>query len=102
MAEQPVKVKIKRGFLAVMSHGDNIPLDPEEVELVQQGAQQGAIVRVKQGLINPSFLVSITEDKKRYELFLDDTRHEPVRRAGGLVALADILAKHPLQIGAGH
>lgn len=88
-------------FKAVMSRGDDIPLDPHEIDVLTRGAAAGQFVRVRQGLINPSYLVSIVEDTKRKEKYLDDTRHERAdspKRLKGMAPLKDIFAEAPLQI----
>lgn len=82
--------QIQRGFKAVMSRGDDIKLDPDEVQLVLQGSKRGLMVQVKQGLINPSFLVSIIEDKQREVRMSSGFRHE--QRNLGMEPLKDLLA----------
>lgn len=90
--------EIRIAYKAVMSRGDDIPLDPSEVELVTRGVQAGQIVRVKQGLINPSYLISIVQDKERIDRFFEDTRHDTAKRSGGMLPLRDIFADQPLRI----
>ena len=86
-------------FKAVMSRGDDIPLDAEDVKLVMQGVENGQPVRVKSGLINPSYLISIVEDKEslrvaRFKSDLSYLRGPDLerRRAQGMEPLQDILA----------
>lgn len=73
-----------------MSRGDDIQLDPEEVKLVTSAAEQGQLVRVKRGLINPSFLISIIEDKSRDMRYTSGPISE--RRALGMTPLKDIFS----------
>lgn len=94
MAEQK---RIDRAFKAVMSRGDDVQLDPAEVAMVMRGAEEGAIVRVKRGIINPSFLISIIEDKTREVRFTPGFAHE--RKSLGMTPLKDLFAEIPLQLG---
>lgn len=91
-------MNVKTAYKAVMSTGSDIPLDPDELEVVMRGAAQGALIRIKQGVINPSFLVSITEDKERRDKFLDDTKHEPGKRALGMQSLKDIFSTQEIKM----
>lgn len=79
---------IQRGYKAVMSKGDDIKLDPEEVAMVESAAEQGMMVRVKQGLINPSFLVTIIEDKEREMRYGSGPRSDAPRL--GITPLRDV------------
>jgi hypothetical protein len=86
---------ITRGFKAVMSKGDDVRLDPDEVAVVMHAAETGQNVRVKQGLINPSYLVSIVEDRERRIAFIEDTRHDDKRRGLGMEPLKNLLEARP-------
>jgi len=94
--------KIMQGFKAVMSRGDDIRLDPDEVALVQEGAKRGLMVQVKQGIINPSFLVSIIEDKTREIRYTPGFTHE--RRSLGMEPLRNLLEMpiERVQLGGGN
>lgn len=52
-------------YLAEMSRGANIKIDEEDLTHIQKNISQ-ALIRVKQGIINPSFMISIipTEEKE--------------------------------------
>jgi hypothetical protein len=52
-------------YIVNMSHGPDIPIDEDEVEYVIQKRAQGKDAICRQGIINFSFYVSITEDKIR-------------------------------------
>lgn len=88
---------IKKAYKAVMSRGDDLKLDPDEVETVMAGAAQGVLIRTRQGLINPSYLVTIIEDKERLAKFLEDTKYpqDADRRARGMEPLSDIFKELP-------
>lgn len=97
------KETIVRGFKAVMSKGDDVRLDPAEVPFVMRAYESGKGVWVKQGFINPSYLVTIVEDKERRIAFLDDTRHDEKRRGLGMEPLKNLLETLPenLRLGGG-
>jgi hypothetical protein len=88
---------IHRAFKAVMSRGDDIPLDPDELALIQNGATTGRFIKVRQGIINPSYLISIVEDKERRKTFLEETKYpqDKERRTKGMEPLLDIFANRP-------
>jgi hypothetical protein len=81
---------ITRAFKAVMSRGDDIPLDPDEVAVVMAAIESGAPARVKKGIINPSFLISITEDKTREIRYTSGPRNEA--KLLGMTPLKDIFS----------
>jgi hypothetical protein len=55
-----------------MSHGQDIKVDPDEVDKVFQAMATNNFVKVRQGGINPSFLVSFVEDRTRIEAALKE------------------------------
>lgn len=82
---------IMRGFKAILSTKDEVKLDPSEVDAVMHAARTGQLLRVRQGLINPSYLVAIVEDKARDMRYASGPRDDAHRI--GLAPLRDILAK---------
>lgn len=90
---------IEKGYKAIMSRGDDVKLDPAEVVMVEAAAEQGSLVRVKQALINPSFLITIVEDKEREMRYTSGFTHE--RKALGMRPLADIFTASSPQLEAG-
>ncbi len=94
MENQP----IHRGYKAILSTGPEIPLDPHEVSVVMRAANQGAIVKVRSGVINPSFLVSIVEDTKRRKDFVEENKYPGYedRLAQGMKPLKDIFSENPV------
>lgn len=89
---------IMRCFKAVLSTKHEIKLDPAEIDAVMAGAAQGKLIRVKQGLINPSYLVAIIEDEERRISFLDDTKYDDKKRSVGMKSLKDVFADAPKQL----
>ena len=79
-------------FIIHLSNSVEIKIDGDEVEKVMNGIRLGAMVRVRQGIVNPSYIIAVAADKKRIELFLDDTKYRPERRQNGPELLKDILA----------
>lgn len=55
-------------YLIEMSKGPSIKIDEEDLAHIQKNISQ-ALIRVKQGIINPSFMISIIPtDEKEMEL----------------------------------
>ena len=87
---------ILRGFKAILSTKDEVKLDPNEVDAVIRAAGTGQLIRVRQGLINPSYLVAIVEDKQRDMRYSSGPRDDAHRL--GIMPLQDILAKRTLAL----
>lgn len=91
MANEQEKKLLMKGFKATMSKGDDIKIEQDEVDAVIAAVAAGRIVRVRQGIINPSYLISITEDKQRELRYTPGFRHE--QRCLGMTPLKDIFQK---------
>lgn len=94
---------IQRGYKAVLSTKHEVQIDPDEIEDVIKGAAAGQLIQVRQGIINPSYLVVIIDDADRRRLFNDDLKYlhgqdEKKRRGLGMEPLADILDQREQQI----
>lgn len=89
---------ITKGFKAIMSKGPDICIEEDEINAVMNTLPTGSFIKVRQGLINPSYLVDVVEDTERRQKFLEDTRHDEQRRLGGMRPLKDIFAKEPFKI----
>ena len=48
-----------------MSNKTEIKIDPDEIKDVLEGISSGQIIQLRQGFINPSFIVTIKEDEQR-------------------------------------
>ena len=59
-----------RFFIAEMSNGRKIKVDPEEVPKVVEAIRTGNIVKVRQGILNPSYLTAVVEDEARVKEFI--------------------------------
>lgn len=85
-----IKKTFAQGFKAVMSNGPEVKIDLDEVAAVVQSAAKGNFIKVRQGVINPSYIVAIVEDSERKIKFLEDTKYDHDRRAAGMIQLKDI------------
>ena len=54
-------------YKIVMSKGPEIPIDEDELEKILTAIRTGNPVVVRQGMFNPSFWVSMSEDKERVQ-----------------------------------
>jgi len=58
-------------YEVVLSTKDRIKCDADELWRVVEGIKSGSPVKLRQGLFNPSFYVSIVLDEKRFDDFKD-------------------------------
>lgn len=84
------------GLKVILSTKHEIQIDPKEVDAVMQAISTGSIVKVKQGIINPSYVVAVVEDVRRKVDFIEDTRHNPEKRSLGMRSLNDIFSDQKL------
>ena len=61
-----------KAYVVKMSTRDNIQIDADEVALVLRGITQGQPIKVRRGIINPSFYTAIVEDVDRIKSYLDE------------------------------
>ncbi len=54
-----------KAYKIIMSKGDPIKIEVDELDKVIQGIKTGQPVIIRQGIFNPSFYVSIIEDSAR-------------------------------------
>ncbi len=77
---------MNRPYKIVMSKGDSIQIDSDEIDKVIRGLQEGGIVVTRSGVFNPSFYISIVKDTKRWNEFIEDIKYEDnkveLRKAG--------------------
>lgn len=83
-----------QAYIVKLSNNAEVPIDPDEVQKLLAGVSRGSMVKVRQGLINPSFIVAVVPDKKRIGDFLQETKYSDpetqAKRRAGLHALGDI------------
>lgn len=86
-----------KAYIITMSGGEAIKIDSDEIQNVLQGIKNKQPVMVRQGIFNPSFYVSIAEDKKRTMDFLEETKYGDekslTQRVAGVPRLKDIFAE---------
>ncbi len=85
--DEPIKVRRTKAYIVQMSKGDPIQIDEEELQKVIEGANAGELIVVKQGVINPSYMVDIRPDKERLRQWSRDcsyglTQGEEANRIG--------------------
>lgn len=55
-------------YKVTLSNKSSIPIDREELESVKKGIETGArLIKVKSGIFNPAYIVSVEPDYKRLE-----------------------------------
>lgn len=62
--------KPKAYVVKMSAKGMDIPIDADEVQKVVSGILSGQPIKVRRGIINPSFYVGITEDVERIGSYL--------------------------------
>ena len=69
-------------YIVELSNRTKISIEVDELPNVLQGIKSGMPVIVRQGIFNPSFFVSIVEDKERLEKLeeLNDSIKEHSKR----------------------
>jgi len=60
-----------KAFIVKMS-GLNVKIDQDEVNSVVAGIMSGRPIKVRQGIINPSYYIGIVEDTDRVKQYLDE------------------------------
>lgn len=61
------KPPVARAYKIVMSRGNPLQIDADEMPKVIEAMQEGKPCKVKQGIFNPSFYVEIVEDTERIQ-----------------------------------
>lgn len=100
-----------RAYKVNLSKGNAMPCDSDELPNIVLAIKTGAPCKIRSGIFNPSYYVSITEDQER----IDEVRHtnsqiyednERVRKYGGtkqkfksLIPIKDIFKDINLAVG---
>lgn len=95
---EPVKVVRTKAFRVTMSKGDPIKIDEDEIDGVVEGMNNGSVIIVKRGIINPSYLVSIDPDGERIQEWNRDCQRSyggqgELARKNGIKSLDSIFGK---------
>ncbi len=68
-------------YIVQLTNKAEIPIDEDEVDKVVGGIQTGKVVRVRQGIFNPSFFVAMIRDAKREQRYFDDNQYRGLNQA---------------------
>ena len=68
-------IRRTKAFVVSLSDREEIKIDQEELKKVESALESGNFVKVKQGIINPSFVVNITLDQRRIQDWIDMCGH---------------------------
>ena len=63
-------------YKVYMSSGKPLAIDEDEVDKIMRGISTGQPVKVRQGIFNPSYFVSIGIDTERYQEWKDSIQHK--------------------------
>ena len=79
-------------YLVQLTNKAEIPIDEDEVDNVIAGISTGKVVKVRQGIFNPSYFVAMIVDQKRIERYYSDNqyRNQGERENRELAPLEDI------------
>lgn len=97
MSKEEVHIRRTKAFKVIMSRGDAIQIDEEELDAVVEGMNTGKVIIVKRGVINPSYLVTIEQDKDRIQAWTEQFKYGHGQgdkiRARGLESLDNIFGQ---------
>ncbi len=79
-------------YLVKLTSGESIPIDADEVEKVLTAIQKMSIVRVKRGIFNAKYFVSMVEDYNRVKGLNHGVQARDRRAFSNLKSLPDIFA----------
>ena len=80
--EQKIYIRRTKAYKVIMSNGDPIQVEQEEIEKVLAGAQAKGLIVVKRGIINPAFIVSVVDDKDRLQAWHKQTNYSAIEADG--------------------
>lgn len=74
--ENTAKVVIQKAkcYIVELSTKRTIKCDADEVAKVIEGLQTGSVVKLRQGIFNPSYFVDLIEDEERRVSFVEKIR----------------------------
>jgi len=67
MSETPLNQPVLQAYKVNLSKGDAMPCDTDELPQIVLAVKTGSPCKIRSGIFNPSYYVSITEDKDRIE-----------------------------------
>lgn len=72
--ETTVKIKRTKAYKVVLSTGDPVQIEQEEIQKLIDNAHVKGVIVFKRGIVNPSFIVSVVEDKDRMEAWVRECK----------------------------
>jgi hypothetical protein len=87
-----------KAYIAKMSGNDmSIMIDQDEIEKVIDAINKKQVVVIRQGLINPSFIIGIMLDHKRVREWIEDiARGDEQKRLNGITPIQNIFKGTPI------
>lgn len=79
-----------KAYKVITSAKVTIRIDEDEVQGLFSAIQTGNPFLARDGLINPSHIVAVVEDKERVQNWIEDTRFDEEKRLKGLPILRSI------------
>lgn len=88
-------IRRTKAYLVNLSKGEPVQIDEEELAKVVQALQAGSIAILKQGIINPSYVISITPDTQRIREWLEDVNkyNDEEKRKNGIAPLKELISR---------
>jgi len=65
---------MKSAFIVNLSRGEKIQIDEDEVPKLVNGIKNGSVIIFRQGIVNPSFIISIVRDMNRMRFFWEEEK----------------------------
>lgn len=65
---------MRSAFIINLSRGEKIQIDEDELPKLVSGIKNGQVVIFRQGIVNPSFIISIIRDTNRMKMFWEGER----------------------------
>lgn len=93
---ETVKITRTKAYKIQLSRGADIQVDQEEVEKVINGMTSGALIALKQGIVNPSYIVAVVEDGERVKMWMEDTKYDSDERKEGMQSIGNIFENSPI------
>lgn len=100
-----------RPYIVQLSNKTDVQIDSDELEKITEGIRTASPIRLKKGIINPSFIIAVIPDRKRWEDHMsmipgiqgseEWEAERSNRRAKGCTPLHDIFCDTPLALKQG-
>lgn len=77
-----IRIRRTRAYKVVMSTGEPVQIEQEEVQKVIAGALGKGLILVKRGMINPAYIVTVVEDGERVRAWNTEGSYNAVEADG--------------------